>query len=310
MDTFPRRLTVPGILALALLVLTGWAAAPARAAEPDWNMVAESIGEAGYYVDSSARYFKTDTQLDALRGAQDRSTPVFIAVLPAGVKPAVAIGKLQAAMRRKGTYVVLAGTSLQASSTALPKATVLTAYRQAVGGNKGKPDRALVAFIRQLDERKVGAQSNGRSTTGNQPTGKKGAPVPQQGAPLPDPAASPAKAAKKSDGGTPVLLFVVIGVVIVAAAGGAGFVLMRRRKTSGAPKPGGAPAVPANAAPGGPGTPGAPGAPGMPGAPGASDGPGTPSPAADKPVAGPGAAAPGPQAPGGGRHAGPGGPTA
>ncbi|GAA2604991.1 hypothetical protein SMC26_11300 [Actinomadura fulvescens] len=274
MDTSLRRLTVPGILVLAFLVLTGLVRTPARAAEPDWNMVAESINEAGYYVDSSAKYFKADAQLDALRGAQDRSTPVFIAVLPAGVKPATAIAKLQSAMGRKGTYVVLAGTSLQASSTALPRATVLGAYRQAVGGNKGKPDRALVAFIRQLDEKKVGSQVSGRSASKNQLNGKKGAAVPQQGAPLPAPAASPAKAAEKSEG-TPVLLFVVIGLVVVAAAGGTTLVVLRRRKTAGSSKP----AIPGASVNTAAGTPNAPGGSNTPGASGSrrDSGPGGPT---------------------------------
>ncbi|SEG46928.1 hypothetical protein SAMN04489712_105391 [Thermomonospora echinospora] len=260
MDTKPRPATLPGLVALVLLIVCGWTATPARAADLDWNMVAESIGEAGYYVDSEAKYFKSDKALDLLRNAQDRSTPVFIAVLPASVPPATALSRIQSNLKRKGTYVVLAGNRLQATSTALSSPTVQRAYKKAVGTYKGKPAQSLVAFVRELDEEKVGNQIPGR-TERPQPLPKNKAgeqPAPQQGAPLPGAAAEQArKNADKSDG--PGMLPILAGAaVVLAAVAAGGFLLLRRRRTRPAPASANASTQPANTpAPGAPGsTPG------------------------------------------------------
>lgn len=240
MDATSRRATLPGALALAILILWSWAAPSARAAEPDWALVAESIGEAGYYVDSNAKYFRTDPALDQLRGAQDKSTPVFIAVFPTSIRPATAITQLKSALNRRGTYVVLAGDQLRVSSTALPKATVQRAYNQAVTANKGKPAQALVAFVQKLDERKVGNQVIGRPKT---PTpkagkGKKARPtptaaVPQPGAPLPGSAQQAAQQQESDDSGGSGILPIAVGAVVVLAVAGAGGFFILRRRSSG-----------------------------------------------------------------------------
>ncbi|MGK5554822.1 hypothetical protein ACSNOI_24715 [Actinomadura kijaniata] len=252
MDASLRRTALPGALLLASLVVGG-TAAPAHA-QTDWNMVAESIGEAGYYVDSGAKYFKSDQQLDLLRGAQDRSTPVFIAVMPASTRPGDAIAKLKSLMNRKGTYVVLAGDRLQASSTALPQQTVLRAYRSATGTNKGRPDGALVAFVRQLDEKKVGAQISGRPKTAKPSTGASSAADPEAGGPLPGSVPDVPKAAKK-DEGPGVLPIALAGVAGVAVVGGVAFFVLRKRRRPAAegPQAAGAPTGPAGGPP-----PGAP----------------------------------------------------
>lgn len=295
MDTKPRPATLPGLLALALLIVCGWTATPARAADLDWNMVAESIGEAGYYVDSEAKYFKSDKSLDLLRNAQDRSTPVFIAVLPASVPPAAALSRIQSSMKRKGTYVVLAGSRLQATSTALSGPTVQQAYKKAVAAYKGKPAQALVAFVRELDEEKVGDQIPGR-TKRPQPLPKNKTseqPAPQQGAPLPGAAAEQArKNAEKSDG--PGMLPILAGAaVVLAAVAAGGFLLLRRRRARPAPSSADASAQPAN-------TP----APGAPGSTPGGDAP-APRPAGDGPF--PGGTGPGPfGGPGGGQGGDPG----
>ncbi|WP_067822284.1 hypothetical protein [Actinomadura kijaniata] len=254
MDASLRRTALPGAFLLASLVVGG-TAAPAHA-QTDWNMVAESIGEAGYYVDSGAKYFKSDQQLDLLRGAQDRSTPVFIAVMPASTRPGDAIAKLKSLMNRKGTYVVLAGDRLQASSTALPQQTVLRAYRSATGTNKGRPDGALVAFVRQLDEKKVGAQVSGRPKAPKPSAGASSAAGPEAGGPLPGSVPDVAKPAAKDDG-PGVLPIALAGVAGVAVVGGVAFFVLRKRRRPAAEGPQAAAGAPMGPAAGGP-PPGAP----------------------------------------------------
>lgn len=231
MDIFRFRPRGALALAVAALLLLGWGS-PARAAEPDWSMVAESISEAGYYVDSNAAYFRTDAALDQLRGAQDRSTVVFIAVFPGSIDPKRAITQLKSAMNRRGTFAVLSGGTLQVASTALPQKTVRQAHTKAVKANPNSPAKALVAFIRQLDERKVGNQVIGRTRT-PKPTSKhnKTSTAAQPGAPLPGAAQTQQArpAGSESDSGGPGALVVVLGLAALAAAGAGAFIVLRRR---------------------------------------------------------------------------------
>src|SRR5689334_9473659 len=107
MDVRVRRALLPALLAAAFLLLVGWHAVPAGAASVDPDLVAESVSEDGYYVDSSASYLKSDADLDRLREAIESAGRAAVVVLPAGVPSAPVIQRLLAEPNRHTTYVVL-----------------------------------------------------------------------------------------------------------------------------------------------------------------------------------------------------------
>ncbi|MFC4050280.1 hypothetical protein ACFOY4_11335 [Actinomadura syzygii] len=245
-----RRIAASGTLALALTPALALTAVPAHA-QVDLDAVAEGITESGYYVDSHAKYYQSDGAQELLRTAQGRSVAVFIAILPAGNDPAAVLQQLPGLMHRKGTYAVLAGDQLKVSSNALPDAQVKTAYTKAVAGAKGKPDLALLHFVRTLPESKYAPPKPGKP-------GNNGKPAPQSSTQQQEertlaqsqptgPAAGSEAAGPKDDGGS-ALPFVLGGggLVVVAAAGG--FLLLRKRSAkpapAGAPAGGGQPLVP------------------------------------------------------------------
>lgn len=224
-----RRVTVPGALLLGLTLLFGWLAVPARA-DVDMELVVESITEQGYYVDSQALYMKSDESVEALRSGVESFGPVFVAVLPPGESAATRLRQMSQQMGRKATYVVLAGNQLRASSTSLPASRIKTAYSKATAANKGQPENALIAFMRNLPLEK-GAPAPPKqqpSTTPKiTPKARKSGTAESGGAGSENvPAASKEKA---EEGGAPIGL-IVAAVAVIAVLGAGGVFFWRRRQ--------------------------------------------------------------------------------
>jgi hypothetical protein len=260
MDLRVHRALWPALLAAALLLLLGWHAVPARAASVDPELVAESVSEDGYYVDSSASYLKSDADLDKLRAAIEGAGRAGVVVLPAGVSTAPVITRLLHEPNRRATYLVLSGTRLQAVSNNMSGAKVnglLAKARQA-----GNPRSEVLSFL-SLMSGKHPVSGGAKQKTGNVPTTA----ATEDGS-TSDPSAAPVSAADKDSGGGNGLLYGIGGVAIVLILGGAGLLVRRRRKQGTPPAPGPGPG------PGGPG----------PGGPGPGPGPG-PAPGPQEPPA-------------------------
>lgn len=251
-----RRIAASGALALVpALVLT---ATPAFAGA-DLDAVAEGITESGYYVDSGAKYYQTDGAQELLRSAQGRSVPVFIAILAPGNDAGQVLGQLPGLMKRKGTYVVLAGDQLRATSNTLPESRVKAVYTRAVQGSKGKPDLALLKFVQTLPESKYAPPEPGKPGNNGKPAPESTKQQQEQeertlAQSQPTAPAAGYEAAPKDDGGSMTPYLLGGGGLVVVAAAGAGFLLWRRRSTTPAPAGAAASGIPAAGAP-------APGAP-------------------------------------------------
>src|SRR3954470_1623434 len=124
MDMRVHRALLPALVAAAFVLLLGWHAVPARAASVDPELVAESVSEDGYYVDSSASYLKSDADLDKLRAAIEGAGRAGVIVLPAGVSARPVISRLLQEPNRRATYLILSGSRLQAVSNSMPNAKV------------------------------------------------------------------------------------------------------------------------------------------------------------------------------------------
>jgi hypothetical protein len=229
MDMRVRRALVPAFLAAALLLLLGWHAVPARAVSIDPELVAESVSEDGYYVDSSASYLKSDADLDKLRAAIEGAGRAGVVVLPAGASTAPVITRLLNEPNRRATYVVLSGSHLQAVSNSISRAKVngLVAKARRAGG----PESEVLTFLNLLSGKHTAA-SGAKQKAGNVPSAATSA-----GGETAAPSTTPAAAAKKDSGGNG-LLYGVVGVVVVLVLAAVGFVLWRRRQgRSGGPGP-------------------------------------------------------------------------
>jgi hypothetical protein len=245
MDMRVRRAWMPAVLAAALLLLLGWHAVPAHAVSIDPELVAESVSEDGYYVDSSASYLKSDADLDRLREALDGAGRAGVVVLPAGVATQPVITRLLNEPNRRATYVVLSGSQLQAVSNSMTSAKVnglVTKARKA-----GDPKAQVLSFLDLMGGKHP--VTGGRQKTSAPPTDQASTGTGDTGA-----SAAPVSAAKKDSGGNG-MLYGVIGVVVIVVLAAVGFLLWRRRKqdTSGPGTPQG---------PSGPGGPDGPGGPG------------------------------------------------
>jgi hypothetical protein len=220
MDIRVRRALLPALLAAALLLVAGWHAVPAGAASVDPELVAESVSEDGYYVDSGASYLKSDADLDKLRAALNDAGRAGVVVLPAGTASGPVISRLLQEPNR--TYIVLTGSNLQATSNNMPAAKVKGMLARAK--KAGDPKAEVIAFL-DLMGGKHPAATKPKKKAADQPSpgvsnGTDGAVAPST---------SPVAAAKKDSGGN-VLLYAIIGAVIVLAAAGGGFLLWRRRQ--------------------------------------------------------------------------------
>jgi hypothetical protein len=230
MDMRVRRAWLPAVLAAALLLLLGWHAVPAHAVSIDPEMVAESVSEDGYYVDSSASYLTSDADLDRLRSALDGAGRAGVVVLPAGVSAQPVITRLLHEPNRRATYVVLSGSRLQAVSNSMSSAKVNGLVAKA--RKAGNPKAEVLAFL-DLMGGKHPAASGAKQNASAQPT----APA-STGTGDTAVSATPVSAAKKDSGGNG-MLYGVIGVVVIVVLAAVGFILWRRKQgTSGPGTPG------------------------------------------------------------------------
>ncbi|MBC6458683.1 hypothetical protein [Actinomadura sp. HBU206391] len=223
-----KRRTLPALLvsvvtgALALNV----ALAPASHADPiEPDLVAESINDGGVYVASGAKLFADDAAKDRLRAQLETAKrPVYVAVLPAG--SSLTPSQLYRIVKREGTFAVLSGNNLTASSSVMPAAQLRSALSGARRANGANPAGALISFVRL---------TNGTP----KPPGSKVTPEPlitetptevTEEEPAPTDEATQAAPAKKDDGSKLPIIGGVAALVIVAAGGG--FLLWRRRSRS------------------------------------------------------------------------------
>lgn len=223
MDLRARRALLPALLAAAFLLLAGWHAIPARAASVDPELVAESVTEDGYYVDSSASYYRTDADLDRLRSALEKSGKAGVVVLPAGSDAGAVLTRLLQSPNRRATYIVLTGTRLQAASNSLPRATVQKMTARA--SRASDPKMKVMTFLDLLTAKKraKSGESSGQKA-GNLPDTTGSAGTDGEGV-----NATPTGAADHDSGGNG-MLFGIAGAVVVAAAAVVGFLLWRRKK--------------------------------------------------------------------------------
>lgn len=224
MDIRVRRALLPAVLAATLLLLVSWHAVPARAVSIDPELVAESVSEDGYYVDSSASYLKSDADLDKLRAAIEDAGRAGVVVLPAGTSTAPVISRLRQEPNR--TYLILTGTRLQAFSNSLPSSKVNGLLSRA--RTAGNPESEVLTFLDLMSGKHPTATK--RKKTAAQPSTEASA-----GATTEQPSTTPVAAAKKDSGGNGVL-YGIVGVVVVLVLAIGGFFLWRRKQgSSGGP---------------------------------------------------------------------------
>jgi hypothetical protein len=224
-----KRRTLPALLvsavtgALALNIV----AAPASHADPiEPELVAESINDGGVYVDSGAKLFADDAAKDRLRAQLETARrPVYVAVLPAG--SSLTPTQLYRIVKRQGTFAVLTGNDLKASSNVMPSAQLRSALSGALRENGANPAGALVSFVRltngtpKTNETAVTAEPRA-ATSPEAVTDEQTAPAATetQAAPAPE-----------KDGGSSLPIIGGIAALVIIAAGG-GFLLWRRRTGS------------------------------------------------------------------------------
>lgn len=229
MHTRARRALFPAVTAIVLALLLGRFAMPARAASVDPELVAESVSEDGYYVDSSASYLTSDADLDQLRAKLGDAVRTGVVVLPAGASTSAVLSRLMQVPNHKATYVMLTGSTLTVTSTNLSKPVVsgmLARSRKA-----GDPKTQVLTFLDMLNTKHVGKPSTRhRGKAGNVDNAE-----PSTG-PSDDPSSTPV-AAKTDDSGGNGMLYGVGGAVIVVALIG-GIVVWRRKSGSSASKGG------------------------------------------------------------------------
>jgi hypothetical protein len=222
---YARRLSLPAALSTFFLLLLGLYAGPAHA-DVDVELIGETLSQEGYYVDSGSKVLRSDAALDRLRGELESGIkqPVFVTVLPAGAAGPGLASQLARQVGRKGTYAVLVGSRLEASSTALPQRAVNSLLKQAVAANKGDPEAALIQFARSFKEREEGKTGTGKKTE----RGKRPRP-----SPTPTETVETQVAAQPTDDGGPDPLLVGgLAALAVALAGGAFFWWRRRSRAA------------------------------------------------------------------------------
>lgn len=216
MDMYARRALLPAAAAVALMLLSGWLAVPVRAASVDPELVVESVSEDGYYVDSNASYFRSDSDKDKLRESLDGKRRAGVVVLPASADAGSVLSSLLSIPNRPATYVVLVGSSLRAGSNTLPSATVDRMLARAK--HASDPKTAVLTFFDELNPK-----------TGHRAPLRKGGNLA-----LPSTSAAPSTvlatpAAASRTGGGNGLLYALGALVALIAAGG-GYFLRRQRK--------------------------------------------------------------------------------
>jgi hypothetical protein len=224
-----NRRTLPTVFAVFAVFLTtfGVGTPSSYAAGIDPEVVAQSIAEDGYYIDSGAQYLQTDAAQDQLRSQLERSkSPVFVAVLPAGTS--LSPVQVYHLAKRKGTYAVLTGGNLRAASNTLTAARVDGAVSQAVRTHRGDPGAAVVAFVGLTNGTSKPATTTRRHAT---PTPTTAAPT--ESSAEPSASSAPSAAAEEHKGGGNGPLLAIVGVLGLALAAGVGYLVYRR---GGGPK--------------------------------------------------------------------------
>lgn len=215
---------------LTALAAYGFAMPSSYAAGIDPAVVAESIAEDGYYIDSGAQYLRTDAAQDQLRSQLEQSkSPVFVAVIPAG--NSLSPSQVYRLAKRRGTYAVLTGGTLRASSNTLSAARVNTALAQAVRAHRGDPGAAVVAFVRLTNGSSKPAAS-GRRQARPTPTATLSAEASDE----PSASAEPSVAAEPTSGGGGGPLLLVGGIAALLLAGGTGYLIYRKSRGPNLPK--------------------------------------------------------------------------
>jgi hypothetical protein len=225
-----RFATLATALVTALLTVQISTAPAALAAPVDPELVVESINDGGLYVDSSAVRFKTDAAKDRLRAQLETAKrPVYVAVVPAGTS--LTPTGLYQIVQKRGTYAVLNGDSLKASSNVLPSSQVRTAVTGAIRTNPRNPEGAVVSFVHL---------TNGTPKSTPVDTGTAPRPGLSTAAAAPDESvaaapATPASAASPTKDDSTMLLIIGGLVAIILAAATALLLLWRssRRKNPG-----------------------------------------------------------------------------
>jgi cobalamin biosynthesis Mg chelatase CobN len=225
MDIRVRRALLPAVLAAALLLLVSWHAVPARAVSIDPELVAESVSEDGYYIDSSASYLKSDADLDKLRAAIADAGRAGVVVLPAGTSTAPVISRLLQEPNR--TYLVLSGARLQAVSNNMSGTKVNSLLAKAK--KAGSPRSEVLTYL-DLMSGKQPVAGGAKRTPSSVPTASSSS----AGGAQESVSAAPVASAKKDSGGNG-MLYGIVGVVIVLVLAAGGFFLWRRKKGVEAP---------------------------------------------------------------------------
>jgi hypothetical protein len=219
-----NRRTLPTLFAAFAAVLTAFGAVmpSSYAAGIDPEVVAQSIAEDGYYIDSSAQYLRSDAAQDQLRSQLERSkSPVFIAVIPAG--SSLTPVQVYHLAKRKGTYAVLTGGTLRAASNTLSAARVNTAVTQAVRTHRGDPGAAVVAFVGLTN-----GTSKPATSVRRHPSATPSTPEATESSAEPSASSAPSAAAEEHKGGGNGPLLALLGGLAVVLAAGVGYLVYRR----------------------------------------------------------------------------------
>jgi hypothetical protein len=219
-----NRRILPTVFAVFAVFLAafGVRTPSSHAAGVDPAVVAQSITEDGYYIDSGAKYLRTDTAQDQLRAQLERSkSPVFVAVLPAGTS--LSPVQVYHLAKRKGTYAVLTGGTLRAASNTLSATRVNSAISQAVRTHRGDPGAAVVAFVGLTNGTSKPAATTRRHARAT-PTTEQSA----ESSAEPSASSAPSAAAEEHKGGGNGPLYAIVGVLGLVLAGGVGYLVYRR----------------------------------------------------------------------------------
>jgi hypothetical protein len=157
-STSPARRRLRALLTLAAsLLLVGLLAGPAMAG-PYVNQAAGALQRDPVYVDRAARRALPPASASALLGRiRKAGTPIFVAVLPAaalketGNDPDRLAAAIAAALNRRGTVAVAAGSRTGAGSNTLDPGVAPAAIRGAGSAHPGNLSATLDDFVDRVD---------------------------------------------------------------------------------------------------------------------------------------------------------------
>jgi hypothetical protein len=163
-----------GFVTVLIVVAGTWIGA----APPAWAMQADSVVEQAanalrtdsVYVDPSAEAALDPEETDQLRDriSQSEAGAIYVAVLPdrageeAGGSAGQVLEELRGAVGRDGTYAVVVGTELRATSTEIDPGTVASVANEAVAKNQGNGAApVLFGFVDLLEDAAQGGSGTG-----------------------------------------------------------------------------------------------------------------------------------------------------